>query len=103
MIVVDRLPKQPQRILGIITCAISLFVVAFIAWASFGVLRERWLAELSHVFDIPYLPFRFIFILGLVLYCLVLLIHIYLWLKKGKLREVTDRWTELGKAERGER
>jgi TRAP-type C4-dicarboxylate transport system permease small subunit len=84
-IVVDRLSQLPRRILGIITSLISLSVIAFIAWASVGVLRERWLREISEMHDIPFLPFRIIFVFSLVLFGLVLLIHTYKWLKEGKL------------------
>ena len=70
-IVVSRFSQRWQAIIEVLMSLISLATWAVIAWASFNVLSQRWLTEVTDLLDIPYLPFRMIFVLGLVLFCLV--------------------------------
>jgi len=70
-IVVTRLPQRWQSILGVLMSLISLATWAVIAFASYNVLSQRWLTEMTDLLDIPYLPFRMIFVLGLAILCLI--------------------------------
>ena len=70
-IVVTRFSERRQAILTVLMSLISLATWAIIAWASYNVLSQRWLTEMTDLLDIPYLPFRMIFVLGLVVFCLV--------------------------------
>ena len=70
-IVVSRFSQRWQAIIEVLMSLISLATWAVIAWASFNVLSQRWLTEVTDLLDIPYLPFRIIFVVGLVLLCLV--------------------------------
>jgi len=70
-IVVARFSQRWQSILGVLMSLISIGTWAVIAWASYNVLSQRWLTEMTDLLDIPYLPFRMIFVLGLVVFCLV--------------------------------
>jgi len=70
-IVVSRFSQRWQAIIEVLMSLISLATWAVIAWASFNVLSQRWLTEITDLLDIPYLPFRIIFVVGLVLLCLV--------------------------------
>ena len=70
-IVVARFPQRWQSILGVLMSLISLATWAVIALASYNVLSQRWLTEVTDLLDIPYLPFRIIFVVGLVILCLV--------------------------------
>jgi len=70
-IVVSRFSQRWQAIIEVLMSLISLATWAVIAWASFNVLSQRWLTEVTDLLDIPYLPFRMIFVVGLVLLCLV--------------------------------
>jgi len=70
-IVVSQFSQRWQAIIEVLMSLISLATWAVIAWASFNVLSQRWLTEVTDLLDIPYLPFRMIFVLGLVLFCLV--------------------------------
>ena len=70
-IVVTRFSERWQAILTVIMSLISLATWAVIAFASYNVLSQRWLTEMTDLLDIPYLPFRMIFVLGLVILCLV--------------------------------
>lgn len=70
-IVISRFSQRWQSIIEVLMSLISLATWAVIAWASFNVLSQRWLTEVTDLLDIPYLPFRIIFVLGLVIFCLV--------------------------------
>lgn len=70
-IVVTRLPQRWQAILTVLMSLISLATWAVIAFASYNVLSQRWLTEMTDLLDIPYLPFRMIFVLGLAILCLI--------------------------------
>ena len=70
-IVVTRFSERRQAILTVLMSLISLATWAIIAWASYNVLSQRWLTEMTDLLDIPYLPFRMIFVVGLVILCLV--------------------------------
>ncbi len=76
-IVVSRFPQRAQSIIEAFMSLISLATWALIAWAGFLILSERWLTEETDLLDVPYLPFRFVFLLGLLLFCLVYLIDLF--------------------------
>lgn len=76
-VVVNRLSKFPRGILLVITSVISLVIIGLMVWANIVVLQSRWFIEFSDMLDIPFLPFRFVFVIGISLYCLVLLLEIY--------------------------
>jgi len=79
---VSRLPQQAQAVSEIITHIISLGFWAVLVWASVELMLKRWLAEQSQVLGIVYLPFRFVWVFGLSLLCLVFLIDLYKVLSK---------------------
>ena len=70
-IVVSRFSQRWQAIIEVLMSLISLATWAVIAFASYNVLSQRWLTEITDLLDIPYLPFRMIFVLGLAILCLV--------------------------------
>ncbi|MFP3974693.1 MAG: TRAP transporter small permease [Chloroflexota bacterium] len=72
-ILVLRFSDRRQAILTIFTSLISLSTWAFIAWASWIALSNKWLGELTDLLDLPYLPFRIIFVAGVALTCVVYL------------------------------
>ena len=76
-ILVTRFPQRIQSILEAITSFISAATWGIIAWASAGILTERWLREQTEMLSVPYLPFRFIWLFGLILLCLVFLLWTY--------------------------
>ena len=76
-LVVSRLSPRSQTIIGLFTTLVSIAVWGTIAWASITVLRDKWLKELSNMLLIPYLPFRCIWVFGLVLFCLVLVTDLF--------------------------
>lgn len=75
-IVVERFPPRAQAIVEALMSLISLATWATIAWTGVLLLSERWLREETDMLSIPFLPFRFIFLFGLILFCLVYLIDL---------------------------
>ena len=76
-IVVARLPQRTQAILEAVMSFISLATWAAVAWAGFIIVSKRWLSENSETLSVPFLPFRLIFLFGLILLCLIYLIDIF--------------------------
>jgi TRAP-type C4-dicarboxylate transport system permease small subunit len=73
-IVVARFPQRAQAILAAVMSFIALATWAAVAWTGFIIVSKRWLGEDSEMLSIPFLPFRLIFLFGLILFCLVYLI-----------------------------
>lgn len=71
-ILVSRLSERNRIILGAFTTIVSIAVWGAIAWASITVIQGKMLKEVSNMLLIPYLPFRCVWVLGLILYCLVM-------------------------------
>jgi TRAP-type C4-dicarboxylate transport system permease small subunit len=81
-IVVSRFSSRTQAILTIITSAIGACVWAVVAWASVSIIPQKLeLREYSEMLHIPYLPFRCAFVIGLLLFCSVLLVDLVQALK----------------------
>jgi TRAP-type C4-dicarboxylate transport system permease small subunit len=76
-IVVSRVSERPQAIIGAFTTLISIAVWGAIAWASVSIIHEKALTEISDQLQIPYLPFRCVWVLGVILFCLVLLSDLF--------------------------
>ncbi|NMA23794.1 MAG: TRAP transporter small permease [Spirochaetales bacterium] len=77
-IIVSRVPQRIRIILERVTSAISLCLWTIMAWATFSIIHERWLREQSQLLQISYFPFRFALLLGLILFCIVILIDLFL-------------------------
>jgi TRAP-type C4-dicarboxylate transport system permease small subunit len=75
-ILLNRFTQPTQAILKIFVSLIGLAFWAAVAWTSLGVLTERWIAESTLDLRIPYLPFRFLWIAGLIIFCLVFVVDI---------------------------
>jgi len=87
-IVVARFPQRAQAILEAVMSFISLVTWAALAWAGFIILSKRWLGEESEMLSVPFLPFRLIFLFGLILFCSVYLINLI-----RALRQAVRKWT----------
>lgn len=75
-VVVERFPQRVQSILEAVMSFIALATWVMVAWTGFLILSKRWLNEASEYLSVPYLPFRLIFFLGVVLVCSVYLIDL---------------------------
>jgi TRAP-type C4-dicarboxylate transport system permease small subunit len=82
-VVVERFPQRAQAILEAVMSFISLATWAMIAWTGFLILSQRWLKEASVDLSVPFLPFRLIFFIGLVLLCSVYLIDMVKALRRA--------------------
>jgi TRAP-type C4-dicarboxylate transport system permease small subunit len=83
-IVVSRLSKRNQIILGAFTTVVSIAVWAAITWASITVIQDKMFREVSNMLLIPYFPFRCVWVLGLILYCLVLVTDLFMTKRREK-------------------
>lgn len=75
-VVVERFPQRAQAILEAVMSFISLATWAMVAWTGVLIVSKRWLNEASEYLSVPYLPFRLIFLFGVVLVCSVYLIDL---------------------------
>ena len=75
-IVVSRLSQRAQGIFGSFIYLIGTGLWVIIIWAGIEILSKRWLAEETELLSVPILPLRFVWILGLIFLCLVLLINL---------------------------
>jgi len=79
----SRFSQRKQVIIASFTWFLSLCTWGIIVWASTDIMFEKWLAERTEWLGVPYLPFRFVWVFGLLLYCLVFLIELSRALKQA--------------------
>ncbi|MFC1821048.1 TRAP transporter small permease [Thermodesulfobacteriota bacterium] len=83
-ILVSRLSPLTQAIVGSVSSILCFGIWAVIVWASIRDSLQKTLAgEYSDLLEIPFLPFRAVWVLGLILLCLVFLINLYNALRQG--------------------
>jgi TRAP-type C4-dicarboxylate transport system permease small subunit len=76
--VILRLSRRSQSILTVINSILSLGIWALIAWYSFVYAGEQATAgESTSIMEWPIYPFRFIFALGAIILCLVMVLAIF--------------------------
>jgi TRAP-type C4-dicarboxylate transport system permease small subunit len=80
-IIVSNFPDRLQKILEAFTSFLAMGTWAVVAWAGSLILWDRWLTEESEMLLIPFLPFRVVLLIGLILIALVYLIDMILALK----------------------
>ena len=85
-VLVSRFPQRAQLILESLTATLSLIILASISWATLVLLSERGLEEKTLVLDFPYLPVKFIWVLGLLFYCLIILLELLKAISKMRER-----------------
>jgi TRAP-type C4-dicarboxylate transport system permease small subunit len=76
-LVVARFPPRLNAAAEILACLVSLSIWALIAWAGLQLIFEAGLQEISETLDIPYLPFRVVWIFCLFLFCLTYLVDLF--------------------------
>jgi TRAP-type C4-dicarboxylate transport system permease small subunit len=75
-LVVSRFPSRLNAAAEMLACLVSLSIWALIAWAGLQLIFETGLQEVSETLDIPYLPFRVVWIFCLFLFCLTYLVDL---------------------------
>ncbi|MFC1820139.1 TRAP transporter small permease subunit [Thermodesulfobacteriota bacterium] len=86
-IVVSRLSQRTQQIFKSFTYFLYLVTLVLITWANAGLTYRRYLVgEETDLHRISYIPFRSIWVLGLIIFCLVISIELF-----RALREVLKK------------
>jgi TRAP-type C4-dicarboxylate transport system permease small subunit len=76
-ILTSRFPRRIQAIVQSIIGLIGLGLWALIAWGSIGLMIQKAAnGEATYLLHVPILPFRIMWELGLILFCLVLLVDL---------------------------
>lgn len=81
-IVVSQFSDRTQAILMALTSFLAMGTWLIVAWTGTLVLWDRWLTEESEMLLIPFLPFRIILSIGLILTALVYFIDMIQAIKK---------------------
>jgi TRAP-type C4-dicarboxylate transport system permease small subunit len=73
---VGRLSKRTQGIIDGVTSILGLGLWGAITWMSINIMLQRWLDEDSELLHVPYLPFRFLWIIAMIFICLAIVTDI---------------------------
>lgn len=77
-IITSRLPERIRAIVGSFTGTIALGLWILIAWGSVKLMVQKATAgEATYLLNVPFLPFRLFWELGLILFCFVLLLDLF--------------------------
>lgn len=83
----DRLGRRPRFILNVFTSVITLACWIALFWGSVGLLIERWsLMETTDVLKISMVPFRLVWVYGLLSWCFVVLVDLIQMLKNREMK-----------------
>lgn len=83
-IIVSRLPVKGGSAFGIAMAFLSLVIWGLMCWAAVKFVLEIGLEEVSETLEIPYMPFRILFILGLLLFSLTYILEIFEEIQKAR-------------------
>jgi TRAP-type C4-dicarboxylate transport system permease small subunit len=72
-----RLNPKAQAIVAGFTYILSLGIWVVIGWANTNLMIYKWLREKSQFLEIPFLPFRIVWVFGLLLFCVGLGLEVY--------------------------
>ena len=85
-IVVSHFPPRVRSVMAVVVAFLSMGTWAVVAWASAVILSDRWLTEETDMLLIPYLPFRIVLFVGLILISLVYLIDMIRALREAVMK-----------------
>ena len=88
-LIVSRFPIKTGAIVGIAISFLSLAIWGFMVYAAADLTAEKGLREISETLELPYLPFRAVFMLGLALFSLTFISDIFEEFKKAR-----GKWTQ---------
>jgi len=88
-IISSRFSLKPGVVIGIAMAFLSLAMWGLTSGATVQYLCEMGMTEMSETLEVPYLPFRAVFILGLLLFSLSYISDIYEGIRKGR-----GKWTQ---------
>ena len=72
-LLVSRFPPRTQAIFESIGWLLSLGIWGWIFWAGVDMMAEKWIREESELLRVPYLPFRLVWVFGLLFISLIFL------------------------------
>lgn len=87
MSVMSRFSKRVQNMFFLLSLIIQILYWAVITWAGIGILGRNWLREETDSLNIPVLPFRFIWVFGLIFLCIIIFIELFRCLSHDKEKE----------------
>lgn len=87
-IIASRFSTRTGAIVGIAVSFLSLAIWGLMSGATAQLVYEMGLREVSETLEVPYLPFRVVFILGLLLFSLSYISDIF-----EELKKVRGKWT----------
>ncbi len=79
----SRFKPRTQAIVASLTWLISLVIWGLIVWSSTDFMLTKWIRERTELLEIPFLPFRMVWVFGLFLFCIALAIDMYNAVKKA--------------------
>jgi TRAP-type C4-dicarboxylate transport system permease small subunit len=74
---VSRFKARTQSIIASFIWLLSLGIWGVITWANANLMLDKWSRERSLFLEVPFLPFRFIWVFGLLLFCVAMAIEVY--------------------------
>ena len=79
----NRLSQRAQAFLGRFVWLVTLLWWVLITWAGIDIMLEKWLLERTELLEVPYLPFRLVWIFALVFICLAAAFYLCRPVKEG--------------------
>lgn len=76
-LIVSLFPPKLAAVSEMAASLLSLAIWALIAWASTTVAYENGIKEATEILELPYLPFRIVWIFFLLLFCLTCILDFY--------------------------
>jgi TRAP-type C4-dicarboxylate transport system permease small subunit len=84
MSMMSRFSKRVQNMFFLLSLTLQILFWAVITWAGIGILRRNWLREETNSLNIPVMPFRFIWVFGLIFLCIIISIELFRCLSHDK-------------------
>jgi TRAP-type C4-dicarboxylate transport system permease small subunit len=78
-----RLEPRTQAIVASFMWFLSLGIWAVIGWANTNLMIHKWLREKSQFLEVPFLPFRVVWVFGLLLFCVGLALEVHKAVKEA--------------------
>lgn len=79
----SRFPQRIQDILQGLTSLAEFTFWVVVAWMTYDVITTRWLNEATLDLEIPMLPFRIFWFIGLIIFCSILLLDVIKAFREG--------------------
>jgi len=83
--IIDRLSQPVRRVIAVVTTFLTLGIWVLIGWQVAKYARQQWLVgEATYIMSWPIYPLRYVFFLGIVVFCLVLFKDLFNALREGR-------------------